>query len=213
MQAPIVEYSRTKGKINTKAGEYRFEVETSQFGIVKGTFSVDDNCSIDSLIIPINIDTYAGKGGESGGGSGEGSEEKYEKQLAKWDTVPGIGTTVTINVYDAEDPTKPLENVFCYMDMLSVGKPMPYAMTNKEGECQLLAKPDESYILHIANKKIDIDNLQNDTVINVSLKREEYTELLFKISFEGVDFNPTTVKQVDFYTSYETDSFYMFVKK
>ena len=209
VQAPIVEYSRTKGKINTKAGEYRFEVETSQFGIVKGTFSVDDNCSIDSLIIPINIDSYAGKGGESGGGSGEGSEEKYEKQLAKWDTVPGIGTTVTINVYDAEDPTKPLENVFCYMDMLSVGKPMPYAMTNKEGECQLLAKPDESYILHIANKKIDIDNLQNDTVINVSLKREEYTELLFKISFEGVDFNPTTVKQVDFYTSYETDSFYM----
>lgn len=129
--------------------------------------------------------------------------------MAIWDTVPGIGTTVSIKVYDAEDPTKELDKVFCYMDMLSVGKPMPYGLTNDKGECTLLAKPNEDYTLHIANKRISIEDLQGDTAITVYLKREEYTELLFRVAFEGVEFKPTTIEKVVFETRYETDSFYM----
>lgn len=209
--APLEEYSRTKGKINTKAGDYHYIVETSQFGKIDGFFSVDDNCSIDSLIIPINIDSLTSVGGGSGnGGNGDSTHvDPFEKQLAIWDTVPGIGTTVTINVFDPADPSKPLDNVFCYMDMLSVGKPMPYAVTNINGRCDLLAKPNEAYTLHVANRKIGIENLQNDTVINVYLKREEYTDVLFKIAFEGDEFLPTTIQKVNFETRYETDSFYM----
>ncbi|MBR5209967.1 MAG: hypothetical protein IKV67_08935, partial [Paludibacteraceae bacterium] len=194
----------------TKAGTYNFEVKTNQFGLVKGTFSVDDNDPIDSLIIPINMDSYKGGGSGSGQGSQGGDTTKpFEKELAVWDTVPGIGTSVYIKVYDSEDPTKPLENVFCYMDMLSVGKPMPYNVTNENGECELLAKPNEAYTLHIANLEIDIPNLQSDTTIIIQLERKDYTELLFKISFEGEDFKPTTIEEVTFTTRYETDSFYM----
>lgn len=213
VQVPYGEYSRTKSKVNTKAGAYSFEVNTNQFGLVKGTFTVDDNDPIDSLIIPINIDSYyKGQGGDAGegGGQGEGDTTKpFEKQLAVWDTVPGIGTYVNINVYDPEVPDKPLENVFCYMDMLSVGKPMPYALTNKDGQCTLLAKPGEAYTLHIANLEIEIPNLQSDTTITINLDRKDYTELLFKVSFEGEEFNPTTIQEVVFDTRYETDSFYM----
>lgn len=210
VQVPYGSYSRTQNKINTKAGTYNFEVKTNQFGLVKGTFSVDDNDPIDSLIIPINMDSYKGGGSGSGQGSQGGDTTKpFEKELAVWDTVPGIGTSVYIKVYDSEDPTKPLENVFCYMDMLSVGKPMPYNVTNENGECELLAKPNEAYTLHIANLEIDIPNLQSDTTIIIQLERKDYTELLFKISFEGEDFKPTTIEEVTFTTRYETDSFYM----
>ncbi len=212
VQVPYGEYSRTKSKVNTKAGAYSFEVNTNQFGLVKGTFTVDDNDPIDSLIIPINIDSYyKGQGGDAGeGGEQSGDTTKpFEKQLAVWDTVPGIGTYVNINVYDPDVPGKPLENVFCYMDMLSVGKPMPYALTNKDGQCTLMAKPGEAYTLHIANLEIDIPNLQSDTTITINLDRKDYTELLFKVSFEGETFNPTTIQQVVFDTRYETDSFYM----
>ena len=212
VQVPYGEYSRTKNKVNTKAGSYKFEVETDQFGLVVGTFSVDDNDPIDSLIIPININSYYnGKGGDAGEGGGESGDttKPFEKELAVWDTVPGIGTYVNINVFDPENPGMPLENVFCYMDMLSVGKPMPYALTNENGQCTLLAKPGEAYTLHIANLEIDIPNLQSDTTINVNLDRKDYTELLFKVSFEGEDFNPTTIQNVVFDTRYETDSFYM----
>lgn len=212
VQVPFGEYSRTKSKVNTKAGAYKFEVNTDQFGLVVGTFNVDDNDPIDSLIIPINIDSYyKGQGGDAGeGGEQSGDTTKpFEKQLAVWDTVPGIGTYVNINVYDPDVPGKPLENVFCYMDMLSVGKPMPYALTNKDGQCTLMAKPGEAYTLHIANLEIDIPNLQSDTTITVNLNRNDYTELLFKVSFEGEDFNPTTIQEVVFDTRYETDSFYM----
>lgn len=212
VQVPYGEYSRTKSKVNTKAGTYKFEVNTNQFGLVVGTFSVDDNDPIDSLIIPININSYYnGHGGDAGeGGDQSGDTTKpFEKQLAVWDTVPGIGTYVNINVYDPENPGQPLENVFCYMDMLSVGKPMPYALTNKDGQCTLLAKPGEAYTLHVADLEIDIPNLQSDTTININLDRKDYTELLFKVSFEGEDFNPTTIENVVFDTRYETDSFYM----
>ncbi|MEE0083244.1 MAG: hypothetical protein UE068_03385, partial [Paludibacteraceae bacterium] len=45
--------------------------------------------------------------------------------------------------------------------------------------------------------------------ININLDRKDYTELLFKVSFEGKEFNPTTIENVVFDTRYETDSFYM----
>lgn len=70
VQVPYGEYSRTKSKINTKAGSYTYEVETDQFGKIRGNFTVDDNDPIDTLLIPINIDSlYKGNGGQGGQGS------------------------------------------------------------------------------------------------------------------------------------------------
>lgn len=210
-----IEYARTTKAYSAASGKFKFEVETYEFGKVHGTFNVTDNASLDSLIIPINLNSYIkGNGGDAGTGDDDDDndqEDPFEKELAVWKDIPAIGKgpRVKINVFDPEDPTKPLENVFCYMDMVSLDKPMPYALTDKDGHCDLPAYSDEDYKLHIANKVIDIEDLKKDTIINIVLEKEEYTELSFRIAFEGEEFNPTSVEKVVFLTTYETDSFYM----
>lgn len=211
VQSPT-EYARTESYCSPAAGKYEFRVETMSYGQVKGTFTVDDNDPIDELVIPINMNSYInGQGGNAGEDGDDDKEPPFQKQLAKWgeDTLSS-SHHVTVIVYDPLDDTKPLNNVFCYMDMLSVGKPMPFALTDQNGMCVFPALLNEDYLLHVANKEIKINNLQSDTVIVLKeWSRKDYTDLLFRISFEGKEFKPTTIDSVIFGTRYETDSFYM----